>query len=649
MTMQPISGAYVKILYEFEDVYGYPKGGVISEESIKNITRILGHGIKVDTWQRDNGLRAITGLNNVEASDIIDGPFNGTFSVSFAAIADVAWMKAIMGYEDTVSSSNPITVKYTKFLTPPSMSFVIYMNNDSTEPTYGNAFLLTGVVVSSVNFTVESGDNPVQVTMECAYKTEYKYDVTDIPVINTPLEHPFNFSMVNAYFWNPNKDINDNPSFDSIECTIDRLTFSIKHTATLLRGIGTRVAKNKVHANIEYELSMSAIFTDPKKFLERFYGCYNTPSKYIAPYSQVKIVIENFFRDAQHAKLMFAFKNVKIKSDSLPLAIENVIMEEMTLLPTICDITVERGCPSTPSVTVSPSVVQIDDVLYVSGANFAPGEDITITSVGLFGTVNANANCLGELDYSYILTNPEPTRGTYTITVASDSIGSTDFTTNVLVISPDDLLATSSVCKTLFHADPNTGTEISIVGANFVDVAGHGHDVYIGLSSKNDVTGIWSSTQTIGSVDSTLITNDGMFTFTASDVFEDISAGNYKIVVNRGLECVSQNLIYVPEIKNAVLASGSLTLDIIGRYFPPLSNVQVTYVDGTTRIGLGLHAVSSTGWMPGRMGATADETSTLTCSRSSAFPVVGTPTVEFNVVGVNNQSFTTSTEVKFTP
>ncbi len=643
MPQQAISGAYVKVLYEFEDSYGYPTGGV-SEESLKGITRVLGHGVRVDSWSKDNGLRALTGLNNVEPSDIVDGPFNGSFSVSFAAIADVAWLKAIMGYELNVSDSNPVTRKYTKSVAPPSMTFAIYMNNDSEEPTYGDAFLVTGVVVSNVSFSIESGDNPVQVSMECVYKTEYKYDnVIDIPMLNTPTDHVFNYSMVNAYFWNPGTDIDGAPSFDSIECTIDRVNFSIRHTANLLRGIGTRVAKNKVHANIEYDMSMTAVFSDPKKFLEKFYGCVNTPAKYLAPFEQVSIVIENFFRDSQHAKLMFGFKNVKIKSDSLPLAIENVIMEEMSLLPISCDITVERGCPNAPSVSLSPSVIQKGDILYFYGANFVPGDTITISS-GLF-TIDktVGVNCLGELEYAVLIPDTTTSRQ-YSIDITAPlSYPNDQYTLYTNVIAPEDLMANTAICKKLIHTPTGALPVDSFVltGYNFSRGV---NTVYIQSEIYDAEARTWATEDgvldTISGIIGGTFSYDGeMSLISGSGVYRIESCtktGGNKVDV-------AYSDFFSPNILTSTLSADGFILTVNGGYIPPGINVKVDYIDGAleeTVIPIGTHAVNSRGWMPGGTTRLNDDEGLITYVRSKVFPFTdGVSKVRFTISGINSNPF----------
>lgn len=629
MVQIAVSGAYVKILYEKETTYGIPSGGDYSADGLQNITKILGHGIKVNSWSKDNSLRAITGINNVEPSAIVDGPFNGSISVEFDAIPDMEWLQGIMGQEVVVSTTHK---SYRKYLSPQSYSFVMYINNDSVDAKKGDAFLLTGVIISEASFSIESGDNPVHVTLNCSYQTEYKYDDYDnIPVINSPTDAPFNYSMVNGYFWNPNTDVNMQDSFDSIESTIERLNFSIKHTATQIRGIGTRIPKDKVHANIEYEMSMNAVFRDPKKFLEKFYGCYNTPSKYIAPYEQIKIVIENFYRDSRHAKISFDFQNIKIKTHGLPLAIENVIMEDLTLLPIHCQIEVERGCPATPTVNVSPSRVEQGNIFYVSGANFAPGESINIHASFLTTDPTVvTANCLGELYYKTVISASQ-TPGNYTVKVDSDvSIPSSPGQNfEVVVTSIDELVPTINICKLVM------GTEnelFSMTGYNFTGSGG----VTINLEKYNESTHVWgnaSSTWT-ATVASGSIT-EGVFTYTnTGHLLSTAAYGRYRLKAIQTGVPYATSAFYVPTFQTITLSSTRLTLTLDGAYFPPSVNTTLIYVNGSTEVSIGVQAASSSGYLPG-----PTDTDTMVFIRSTPFTVGHSPLIQGTITGVNGGTF----------
>lgn len=627
MTQIPISGAYAKILYAYEDVYGIPIGGSFDVDSLRSIDKVLGHGITINSWSKDNGLKTVVGINNVEPSAIVDGPFNGSISIEFDPTADLSWMKSVMGTEEVRSTTRK---GYTKFLSPPSISFLIYLGNDSVTPTTGELFLLTGVVVSSVTVNADTGDKPVHVSMDCNFKTEYKYESASLAQFNSPTDLPFNYSMVNAYFWNPGADINLPSSFDSMECTIEALNFTIRHAATLIRGIGTRVAKDKVHANIEYDLTIKAVFKDPRKYLERFYGCVNTPSKYIAPYEQIKVVIENFFRDSRHAKVTFAFKNIKIKTHNLPLQIENVIYDDMTLVPISCDIEVERGCPATPSVYVSPALVEAGKQLYISGSNFAPGETVTLHSTLLGADVTTTANCLGELFYSMVVPTNQ-TSGIYDVEVYSEtSIPSANRKHfEVTALSTADLLPSISMCKSVLS---DSDEQVTITGFNFT---GSGNVALTlekyNLSSGNwdDLALTWSSEVLEASV------TDGMFTYSSGTVgaISTGGTGKFRVKAKRGA-LVGTYQLYVPEITTAQIETGSEILTFNGAYFPTMANVTLKYQAGTTELSLGAYAVSSTGYLPG-----PTSTDTMQYVRASDFPTTGTRTLTVTIAGVNGGSF----------
>lgn len=589
-----------------------------------NIQRVLGHGIRIDNWSRDNGARALVGLNNLEASAIIDGTFTGSISISFDITADVSFLKAIMGDEILESST---TRRYVPRKVPPTLSFALFLNNeksDTVETLRGDAFFITGVVISSAQFSIDEG-NAVHVSLDCAYKTEKKIENVDIPNVESPEGQPFNYGMVNAYFWNPDSNVNDPSDFDSIECTIQRLSFSINHPAQLLKGIGRRVAKDRFFQNITYNVSMSAVFKDSKKFLERFYGCKTGPANYVAPFEKVSIIIENFFRDARHAKLVFDFHTVKINNDSMPIAIENAIMEDLTLIPLKSSIKVYNGAPPEPSISVSPRTLERGQNIYINVTNLAPGEPVLVSSELFGGDIEVTANCLGEATLIFP-TDASTTLGPKTILIkSSPSLPLSGVEKSVVVFEVGGIQPTLACSVKLF--EPGVETIARISGANFTGTA-------VTLSVEKMSNGEWS--EAVGAV---LPTPDSLINgaFTTPDLgkIKLPSTGRYRLVATDIAGHSAYYELYVPEIVNAVLSSDKKTIEFSARYLPTQANVGFKIVEmDRDDIGLGKHRVAFSGYLPG-----PTEVDVISYSRVTGFPSEEGAEVVATISNINAEDF----------
>jgi len=93
-------------------------------------------------------------------------------------------------------------------------------------------------------------------------------------------------------------------------------------------------------------------------------------------------------------------------------------------------------------------------------------------------------------------------------------------------------------------------------------------------------------------------------------------------------------MFYVPEITTVTLSADKKTLTVKGRYYPPMVNTTLIYRDGTTDISIGIHAVSSGGYLPG-----PTTTETLTYVRTADFPH-DAPVIRVTIPDVNGSSFT---------
>ena len=83
-------------------------------------------------------------------------------------------------------------------------------------------------------------------------------------------------------------------SFDSVETVVESFRMTISHGAELIRGIGSRLARDKYHKYLDYTVEVKSYYRDKERFLEKFYGCREGPiNDIVPPMKRVLLVIQN--------------------------------------------------------------------------------------------------------------------------------------------------------------------------------------------------------------------------------------------------------------------------------------------------------------------------------------------------------------------
>lgn len=580
----PVGGVFASIYYEFEDgfqVFGNPG---LDDEYYLNINKMLGHGVRITRWNENNNVNLIRGLNNIEAAAATDGQYEGQLSIEFEAVGNLEWLEALMGLRTEVNGGK--ILEYTKKGVPRTLTFLIMIQNDADNPHGGDVFVLKGVVLQNVDISVEGQNVPVHVEMTAPYAAEVAYSSENLPDFFTTTENAFNAGQSVAYFWNPAADVNDLASFDSVETVVESFRMSISHGAELIRGIGSRLARDKYHKYLDYTVTVKSYYRDKERFLEKFYGCREGPiNDLVPPLKRVLLVVQNCRScgDA-YRRYEFEFNNAKLNTRDSSIDIEDAIMETYEFKPLNAVIRAWNGEDPVPEFSIAPEHIKQGDLVAMHGKFFPRDATTTITVDGtLFASIQIN--CSGGFEYRFMAGTDVWTIGNHEVRAVaytgSDVYGENlvDITQTVFVTSENvNAIPRITACPMLFSkAGDNTYENITISGYNFgtygetstatmAIYSGSGEKVYPTGTVYADIKSYFSGT--IGSF------KTAAFSFTKDctgqlvvEVNQVLTAGGYYKTTNH---------IYITDISWTGSVDTSRTIEAIG--FKPYERCTL-YID----------------------------------------------------------------------
>lgn len=585
----PTSGVFAQIYYDFETQFMvYPTSSNVGY--YHDITKRLGHGVKIARWEEKRNVQIVKGLNSIEAGAMVDGKLTNEMTIDFFMTGDITWMKALMG--GTPVTSDGITT-FTKGGVPKTLRLVIYIQNDADDENTGDLFILKGVVVKSGTIEATTTDKgAVSVTLELAYATEDPKGITDIPTESGLAENVFNFAEGVAYFWNPGELGTSPASFNSVETIIDKFTINIDHASEMLHGVGSALARNKYHGPLLYTLEMDAIFKEKERFFEKFYGCKDGPvNDVVAPFRKVLLVLQNSkFCGEVFRRVEFEFNTVKLSAHTMPIDAEAAIMEKITTLPINCVVRMWSGAAPDAEFCVSPYHVKQGDVVVVRANHFPPGENVRLYLDGSSTPfVTQQANCMGAMEYQFIA-EPSTTWsiGKHTIHAeAYTAPGSelVELSQDVYVTTTDGTIPKLVLCPTRFEMSTSltpTYGPVVVTGYGFgtsSEISGTGRMYIAGISGYN-ISGFSTDasifTQTIDDIS---IPDAGSYLLTASAV--RLAGGTYlasALLHITNIEAATE----VVNNKRTITATGMIPGETCYVYIKLHSATDYTYLGATT-------------------------------------------------------------------
>lgn len=597
----PVGGVFAAIYYEFEtgfQVFGSP---ALDPDYWMNINKMLGHGVKITGWNEKNNVNLIRGLNNIEAATATDGMYEGQLSIEFEAAGNLEWMEALMGLKTL--THNGKVLEYTKKGVPKTLTFLIMIQNDPDNPSGGDIFVMKGVVLQDVTISIEGTNVPVHVKMTCPYASEVAYSSDELPEFFTTTENAFNAGQSTAYFWNPTADVDDMASFDSVETIVESFEMSISHGAELIRGIGSRLARDKYHKYLNYDVNVKSYYRDKERFLEKFYGCREGPiNDVIPPMKRVKLVVQNCRScgDA-YRRYEFEFNNVKIDVRDSTIDVEDAITETYQLKPLNCVIRAWNGEEPEAEFNISPEHIKQGDLVAMHGKFFPRDANTNIyVDDALFAAVHVN--CSGGFEYRFMADADDWAIGNHTImakayTGSDVNVEGIVEETRTVFVTGDGVNAIPriSICPQLISGTDAKIGPFTISGYNFAvkdeaasanfaiycpDVNGHRGALVTGI----DYSATWVGSHTDGNMLEYISGTIGSFK-TGTFAFVPTQEGVYTVTVTEvmadGGSYVCTSPLYVTGVDYVSLGGNSRKITGVGLKPLERCTLYIEYFTGT--------------------------------------------------------------------
>jgi len=419
----PVGGVFASVYYQFEDGFQVFDNPALNPNYYKKIDKMLGHGVRITRWNENNNVNMIRGLNNIEAAAAADGSYVGELQLEFEATGNLEWLEALMGLKTSLEDGK--IYQYSKKGVPKSMTFLIMIQNEPNptgEDEEGNAilggdvFILKGLVLQNATITVSGQNVPVHVSLTAPYASETSFRTEELPEFFTTKEDVFNAGQSLAYFWNPTADVNDMASFDSIETVVEEFTMTINHGAELIRGIGSRLARDKYHKYLDYTVEVKSYYRDKERFLEKFYGCREGPiNDIVPPMKRVMLVVQNNKTCGDgYRRYEFEFNNVKMDRRDSSIDIEDAIMETYEFKPFNAVIRAWNGEIPEAQFNISPKHIKQGDLVVMHGRMFPRGAEVKLyVDNELYA--NVEVNCSGGFEFRFMADADDWSIGTHEV------------------------------------------------------------------------------------------------------------------------------------------------------------------------------------------------------------------------------------------
>jgi hypothetical protein len=280
--------------------------------------KTFGAGVKIGQLDRKNALKLIYGLGNQEASDYPDGIYQGGLTVDFD-VCNPWWLYPVLGSKSVAGGSAPYTWTFTPANTPPSITIEcgVDLTTDAVQK-----FL--GCVCAECKLTAEAEGGPAHASLTFLYANETKSSAgIGSQVAETELAFNMGLQTLEVPSGTPIADV-------------ERLEISIKRNPKMVFGLGSRFAAAYACGIREYELNVVSSFDDASSFLEKLYGAAGGPQSVSSVLANLTFKFSNDGWGAAQAtsrRYVWSFGNTKVDSHSLPMAVEDVLMETAVLKP----------------------------------------------------------------------------------------------------------------------------------------------------------------------------------------------------------------------------------------------------------------------------------------------------------------------------
>lgn len=314
------TGADSYVNYGFESSYG----------TTASATKVFGVGVKLTDNGFKNNLKEFYGLGSRNYGALVDSKFEHSISVEFL-VSNPWFLYAVLGTTPSATGEGPYTWTFSEANVPPSLTITNGINLSSDA-----VMTYTGCVCNSCKISCDS-DGPASVTLDLLCNRPYKA-TTGIgsQVAETEVPFPFAYNT-----W----DLGS-----SAITTTQSVEVSIENNAELVYGLGSRFGYTPVFKQRKYSISLVNMLTDASVYLEKVFGAATGPTPAItsATTAEANLILDNGGSTTAQRKYTFAFTNLRYESDSVPQAVEDIIIESVDGIAQGLTVTVINNTDAMP-------------------------------------------------------------------------------------------------------------------------------------------------------------------------------------------------------------------------------------------------------------------------------------------------------------
>ena len=211
------------------------------------------------------------------------------------------------------TASGTGTITYTEANIPPSMTISTNIDNPGSAST-DQEVTLSGTVWDSVTIKTSVGE-PVMVSASLKSALAV-IDTTLSSAVALPSEAVFNFSGASIQL----------PNASDLTNIVDSLEITIRNNYTMLYGVGSRLARNALPAELDYEIKISLKYLDNALFTAALGATTPTAAGTPTEYADLECTFADGTRSA-----VFLFGGVPLSDFAQVHELNSAVSEDITL------------------------------------------------------------------------------------------------------------------------------------------------------------------------------------------------------------------------------------------------------------------------------------------------------------------------------
>lgn len=302
----PIAGAQARICFGWETAYG-----IVSA----SLNKAFSQGVKISAYDIDNSVEYLYGLGSQDVTASVCKEFKGTFGLEFT-LSDPWWLKSVLGGNPVLTGAGPYTYTYSNAsgisntLTSFSIDLSMDLDTDSNQQ-------LLGCIANTASITCNVGEI-VRVRLDGLFANLTKD--TSMTSLVSPVEEPFSFAAGSL----------EVPTSTTI-ANVQNVELTFNRNVDLIWGLGSRFAQKNVAKQREWGIRCTATYEADSQFLDTLLGSTTAPTATPAEAATAQVTITNGGAGTAERSYTFNFTGVRIEKSSIPVSVEDVIKQDITM------------------------------------------------------------------------------------------------------------------------------------------------------------------------------------------------------------------------------------------------------------------------------------------------------------------------------